>query len=134
MKSADIIALRKKAEDAVSDMPDGALKTEAFGVILNSLLHAHPATKEPVGSAPARPSSPEGVPSSFADRLSVLVEEGFLNQPRSLGEVQSKLAEHGWHYSLGSVSTPLIRSVRQRRLRRLQLAEGNKKIWKYSVP
>jgi hypothetical protein len=130
----DIVSLRKKAEEAVADMAEGPLKTKAFEVILGSLL-AGPSHQQDSQSL-ARPTQPAPgeAPSSIADRVSLLADEAFFTQPRSLGEIQGSLAEHGWHYPQSNLSTPLIRLVRQRRLRRLQLAEGNKKVWKYSLP
>jgi hypothetical protein len=134
MKPMDLVSLRKKAENAVADMTDGPLKIKAFEVILGSLL----ATPSPhqASQSVARPvqTAPTEAPSSIAARISLLADEAFFSQPRSLGEIQDSLAQHGWHYPQSNLSTPLIRLVRQRRLRRLQLAEGNKKVWKYSLP
>ena len=135
MNTALLVAARKRAEEAVADMPEGVFKVKAFEVILASLLSGSPLsdsgeqkqmrTKQP---AAARPRS------SLADRIGSLAEEGFFREPRGLSEVQAKLAEHGWHYPQQNLSTPLIRLVRKRVLRRLQGAEGGKKVWKYSLP
>src|SRR5438046_2710671 len=117
----DIISVRKKAEEAVADMPEGPLKIKAFEVILGSLLAAPVARLEPQ-SMPNAGQLPitEGAPSSLAARINLLAEEGFFSEPRSLGEIQANLAAHGWHYPQSNISTPLVRLVRQRRLRRLQ--------------
>jgi hypothetical protein len=130
----DIISVRRKAEEAVADMTEGAMKIKAFEVILQSLL-ASGSPQEDV-HAPVRLNQAPAVeaPSTFPERLDLLVDQGFLSQPRSLAEIQDKLTEHGWHYPQRNLSTPLVRMVRQRRLRRLQLAEGNKKVWKYALP
>lgn len=135
MTPLDLVAARKRAEAAVADMAEGPLKVKAFEVILGSLLagesHLHART---VPSA-ARPQEVRSAPpSSLADRIGLLGEEGFFAEPKSLSDIQAKLAEHGWHYPQTNLSTPLIRLVRQRRLRRLQLAEGNKRVWKYALP
>jgi len=135
MKTVDLIALRKTAEAAVVDMPEGPMKTAAFQTILSTLLEVGIADAAPIPRLATPPD--EGRPensSSLPGRITVLSKEGFLNEPRSLTEIQNKLAEHGWHYPQSGLSTPLIRLVRQRQLRRLQLAEGNKKVWKYSLP
>ena len=139
MNGTDLIAARRRAEEAVADMQDGPLKIKAFEVILASLISRgdhpfEPARKDPTATARTGEGVRERAPSSLADRVSVLGEEGFLGEPRSLAEIQAKLAEHGWHYAQTNLSTPLIRLVRQRQLRRLQLAEGNKRVWKYSLP
>lgn len=134
MSTLDLVAARKRAEAAVADMVDGALKVKAFEVILGSLLA--PESRQPKTAAPA--TRPEEVrsspPSSLAERINLLGEQGFFTEPKSLSDIQMKLSEHGWHYPQTNLSTPLIRLVRQRRLRRLQLAEGNKRVWKYALP
>jgi hypothetical protein len=60
------------------------------------------------------------------------VDEGVFGQQRSLGEIKRILSERGWHYRLEELGTPLTRLVRKRQLRRTQVMEGGKKIWKYS--
>jgi hypothetical protein len=134
MSTLYLVAARKRAEAAVADMADGPLKEKAFEVILVSLLSAEtrPSKMVPVAG---RLEDPQGSsPSSLADRMSLLAEEGFFTEPKSLSDIQTKLAEHGWHYPQTSLSTPLIRLTRQRRLRRLQLSDGNKRVWKYALP
>jgi hypothetical protein len=134
VKPADIISLRRTAESSVADMPEGELKVKAFEVILKSLLTNgldQPRSIEP--AQPVRPVAPQSR-STLTERIDLLAEEGFFSEPRSLGEIQSNLAAHGWHYPQTNLSSPLIRLVRQRRLRRIQLAEGTKKVWKYSLP
>jgi hypothetical protein len=139
MNAADLIAVRRRAEEAVADMLDGPLKVKAFEVILSSLISGSDRRfelerKDSATTVRTSEGVKERTPSSLADRVSLLAEEGFLGEPRSLAEIQVKLAEHGWHYAQTNLSTPLIRLVRQRQLRRLQLAEGNKRVWKYSLP
>lgn len=139
MKGEDLIGARRRAEEAVADMTDGPLKIKAFEVILSSLISASNKGPEKIERAPESPDHPADVgrpraPSSLADRVRALADEDYFGEPRSLAEIQAKLAEHGWHYAQTNLSTPLIRLVRQRQLRRLQLAEGNKKVWKYSLP
>jgi hypothetical protein len=129
----DLVSLRKRAEESVADMPEGPLKIKAFEVILGSLLGGAHLELDKSLSRPA-PAPPADAPSSAAARISLLAEESFFSQPRSLSEIQASLAGHGWHYSQGNLSTPLVRLVRQRRLRRLQVAERNKRVWKYSLP
>jgi hypothetical protein len=139
MNEAELVAARRKAEESVADMSDGPLKIKAFEVILNSLISRIEDRPRAAPRAPASDSAAADVgrsrsPTSLAERVRVLAEEGFLGEPRSLADIQAKLAEHGWHYGQANLSTPLIRLVRQRQLRRLQQAEGNKRVWKYSLP
>jgi hypothetical protein len=131
----DLIGARKKAEAAVADMADGALKTKAFEVILQSLLvlPATPQVRSESSGVAEKPGKRE-TGSSIAARIQSLEDEDFFSEPRSLSEIQEALRTHGWHYPQGNLSTPLVRMVRDRKLRRLQLSEGNKKVWKYSFP
>jgi hypothetical protein len=134
VKTSDIVSLRKTAENSVADMADGELKVKAFEVILKSLLTTDAGQPHPIGAAdPVRQPTPQ-IRSTLTERIDLLAEEGFFSEPRSLGEIQSNLAAHGWHYPQTNLSSPLIRLVRQRRLRRIQLSEGSKKVWKYSLP
>ena len=134
MSVLDLMDARKRAEAAVADMKDGPLKVKAFEVILGSLLAD--GARAPVAKATQNKSAEARTspPSSLAERIRLLAEEGFLAQPKSLSDIQGKLAEHGWHYPQTNLSTPLIRLVRQRKLRRLQFTVGNKRVWKYALP
>jgi hypothetical protein len=134
MNTVDLLAARKRAETAVADMADGPLKLKAFEVILASLLDTRPRRPgtEPGGAQQEKPHKVP--PSSLAERIELLAEEQFFTEPKSLADIQRKLAEHGWHYPQTNLSTPLIRLVRQRRLRRLQFPVGNKRMWKYTLP
>jgi hypothetical protein len=105
-----------------------ALKLTLCGLMLT--VSELPPKNTPLTTADVRISPP----SSLAERVSLLAEESFFTEPKSLSDIQAKLAEHGWHYPQTNLSTPLIRLVRQRRLRRLQLAVGNKRVWKYALP
>jgi hypothetical protein len=133
MNAEELIIARRKAEGAVADMAEGPLKLKAFEVILESLLSG--ATTQSVPAQVAQRAENPGRKSatSVASRIALLAEEGFFVEPRSLSEIQAKLAEHGWHYPQPNLSTPLIRLVRQRELRRLPTTDGGKKVWKYSL-
>ncbi len=134
MNTTLLVAARKRAEEAVADMPEGILKVKAFEVILASLLSGSKQSDGDQKAEPEKRAASTRSASSLADRIGSLAEEGFFSQPRGLSEVQAKLAEHGWHYPQQNLSTPLVRLVRKRTLRRLQGAEGGKKVWKYSLP
>jgi len=47
-------------------------------------------------------------------------------------EIRQTLLQNGWHYQLADLGTPLTRLVRRKLLRRTQVTDGGKKIWKYS--
>jgi predicted DNA-binding antitoxin AbrB/MazE fold protein len=56
-----------------------------------------------------------------------LVDEGFFEQKRSIGEVQSALEERGYIYSTPSLSPVLLRLIRKNGpLRRLKEQDGYK--------
>jgi len=135
VNTQNLITARQTAEEAVAGMTEGPYRLKAFEVILGSLLSATPAA--PISRPITRSRAGEArrpAPTSLAARVQVLATEGFFSEPRSLAEIQSKLIEHGWHYPQANLSTPLVRLVRQRQLRRLQQIAGGKKVWKYSLP
>lgn len=132
MNQGEILKARKAAEAAVQDMPEGPLKLAAFQTILGKLLDPGP---ERGASSPVGVSRKKDVRagSGTTGRLVGLIQEGFFQQQRSLSDIQRALAEHGWHYQQMDLSTPLTRLTRKRLLRRAQVSEGGKKLWKYSA-
>lgn len=138
MDTKKLVTLRKEAEKAIAEMPDGELKVKAFEVILGHLLSSggtaerKPDTeKEEIG--PRRAKTTAAAKSASA-RILVLREEGFFNNQRSMGEISGELAAHGWHYPLTSLSGTLQTLTQQRGIRRVQSKKGNKKLWLYSEP
>ena len=136
-----LISARRAAEAAVQDMSDGPLKTTAFATILAQLLQPEPTanritslTASAVGPSVGRKKGVGQRRDGTASRLLNLVEEGYFSQQRSLGEIRSALAERGWHYRVEALGTPVTRLVQPKRkcLRRTQVTEGGKKLWKYS--
>lgn len=51
-------------------------------------------------------------------------DEGFFSQKRSLSDIQKKLEEKGHIYPVEQLSTPVLRLVRQKTLRRLKDNRG----------
>lgn len=138
MDAKRIIELRKQAEQAVAEMPDGELKVKAFEVILNHLLEGpRPSTADEtqIGkSFSQKPKVTKGASkaSSLSGRILVLRDENFFNSQKTIGELREELKAHGWHYPLTALSGTLQTLVQQRELRRERAKQGNKKIWKYS--
>lgn len=139
MQIEQLIAARKTAEKAVEDMPDGSLKTAAFETILKELLQGDTPNNKAAGAGTRAPAGRSSIPvkkvpisTGTKSRILGLVEEGFFSAQRTLTEIQDALAERGWHYDQNHLSTPLMRLVRQKALRRTQVSEGAKKVWKYS--
>lgn len=140
MDAKKIIDLRKQAERAVAEMPDGELKVKAFEVILNHLLegtgpstteqaqHRTPSTRQAKSPRQASPAQ------SAAGRILVLRDEGFFKNQKTIAEVREELKAHGWHYPLTALSGRLQALVQKRNLRRERATQGKKKVWKYSNP
>jgi hypothetical protein len=139
MQSVDQLKeLRKKAEDAVSEMVDGDLKTKAFEVILQHLLSTRGASIQSE-SYEKRPGEKKDAKASRSvsgakSRIMLLKDEGFFTVPRSLGEVRNELSAHGWIHARTSLSGPLQGLVQERRLRRIKEQTAKQKIWKYVNP
>ena len=138
--SADLISLRKQAEQAVADMQPGEIRTKAFEVILNHLLAGHngKSIPKPKDAPRTRLHSPKasvrGGTNSRPARIMALATEGFFDQQRTLSDIKDELSARGWHYGLNALSTPVQKLVQQQRLRRVKVSNGNKKVWKYSNP
>ena len=140
MDTKQLVALRKEAEKAIAEMPDGDLKVKAFEVILRHLLgsggassQAPAAISEGHESSPARAKTGKAAKSAAA-RILVLLQEGFFRSQRSMGEISGELAAHGWHYPLTALSGTLQALTQRRDIRRVRAKKGNKKVWLYSEP
>lgn len=135
-----LVAARKTAEAAVSGMVDGSLKVSAFETILRSLLDEsreidRPTKAEGTAEPTMRKRTGRGdaPPTGTSSRIMSMVHDNFFAVQRSLTEIQAGLAERGWHYDQNFLSTPLARLVRRKLLRRTQVTDGSKKLWKYSI-
>lgn len=140
MEVKDLVEARKTAEAAVAGMEDGALRIVAFETILRRLLDAGREKERPPQTTPPaeaamlmRTGRGDAPPSGTSSRIMSLVDDGFFTEQRSLAEIQAGLAERGWHYEQNYLSTPLARLVRRKLLRRTQVMDGSKKLWKYSI-
>jgi len=77
-------------------------------------------------SSPAKKKSSSKV--SISDLVLSLKEEGFFDTPRSLKEIQNKLASKTYHYPITSLTDPIKRLVRSGKLGRIK-KEGS---WHYA--
>jgi len=136
MKNEAIVAIRKTAELAVADMPSGPLKTSAFQTILSELLQRALGTgkqeSKDMRAVPVKRNRVGQGSQGTTGRLVTLIEEGFFANQRSLSEIKQVLSERGWYYRLEDLGTPVTRLVRRRYLRRAQVVEAGKRIWRYS--
>ena len=135
-----IVELRKRAEMSVRDMPEGDLKLKAFEVAFSHLLRSEaPGAASPQRAEPQKPSARRhetkgSPPSSVAERILTLRDEGFFADQKTIKQTRDELRAHGWHYPLTSLSGRLQSLVQRRALRREQIKDGSKSVWKYSNP
>ncbi len=139
MDAKKLIELRKQAEKAVEDMPDGEIKIKAFEVILNHLLS--PGKSELVQDLnmsekgkSKRTSELAVDDGTIAGRILVLKDEGFMKLPKPIGEIRNELQAHGWHHPVTALSGALMNLVQKRKLRRQKVKMGNKPVWHYTNP
>ena len=132
----DFGELIEQARKSVARVDDGDLRGRAFEVILAHLLRdGHIGADEQAKGrkSPAKAAAVSAPPeSTLPGRILSLKVDGFFKSQQSLGEVREELRKRGWHYPVTSLSGPLQSLVRQRELRREQVKDGNKKVWKYS--
>jgi hypothetical protein len=135
-----LVELRRQAEQAVHDMPDGDLKVQAFETILSHLLSGnagrHAETGNGNGKAQSKKKSESTTtepPKSLPERILFLKAEGFFGSQKSIAEIKQELKKNGWHHPVTSMSGPLQSLVQKRELRREHVNEGEgRKGWKYS--
>src|SRR5437016_2551280 len=122
-----LVEVRKQAEQAVRDMPDGDLKVKAFETILTHLLsnstdrQAPLSTTSTSGGSKGQSKKKETVsqvPKSAGDRILFLKTEDFFTTQRSIAEIRLELKKNGWHYPVTSLSGTLQSLVQKRQLRR----------------
>jgi hypothetical protein len=131
MNAKELINIRREAEKAVSEMPQGELKIKAFEVMLKHLLTIKGGIVSENSKAPPRRAKVVG---SRIERILTLKNEDYFREQRTIGEVREELAARGWHYPLTALSGPLQGLVQRRELRRQKMTQGKKKVWKYSNP
>jgi len=132
MADNSLVRARKRAEQAVADMAEGALKTAAFQTILAKLL-VDADSGEQAQHAPTKVmASSKGQPRTLTDRILALRSEGFFKSQQSLGDVRAALSSRGWHYPPTTLSGVMQALVRHRELRRERVTSGSREVWKYS--
>lgn len=140
MDAKKLIELRKEAEKAVADMPDGDLKVKAFEVLLSHLISTSRVPQQPTATSASSEKREQGATTedlpaeSVAGRIMVLREEGFLKSPKTLAEIREELQSHGWHYPNATIAPVLITLVQKKRLRRQRVQDAKRKLWKYTNP
>ena len=77
------------------------------------------------GSTPKTKSTKK--PSSVFDFLMELKDDGFFDKPKLLKDIVHELARRGYHYRTTSLTNPLQRALRQKKLGRV----GKTRNWQY---
>jgi hypothetical protein len=138
--SSELVKLRRQAERAVHDMPQGELKTKAFETILVHLLSGTAGKGVERAGAGKRAQAKQKaagskVPRSLRERILFLRDEGFFGSQKSIAEIRQELKKNGWHHATTALSGPLQSLVQRRLLRRERVADDEQRpAWKYSNP
>ena len=69
----------------------------------------------------------KGNPTSITDFIIEMKDERFFDKPKLLKEIINELSRRGHHYNVSSLTEPLQRAVRQKKLGRV----GQKGKWQY---
>ncbi|HED53738.1 MAG TPA: hypothetical protein ENJ00_06010 [Phycisphaerales bacterium] len=122
-----------EAEAAVQSVKDPELRRVAFEKILESLLgggstsspkKTSKKTSKKTAKKAATKSAPRG--KGPKARLLELIDDGFFDEQRTLTDVKSELADRGFHIPVTSLSNPLMRLTRDKKLRRQKQSTGGK--------
>ena len=122
---------------------EGVRSAEVRGAIAGAVMTHLLGSQEGIGGAgPARqvpPSRPEskirrGEPHTLSGtqaRIMDLDEEDFFVTPRSLDEVLNDLRVRGHHHNRDDARMSLLRLVRKKMLRRIEVVDGKRKTFAY---
>lgn len=122
-----------EAEAAVQSVKDPELRRVAFEKILESLLgrgsasspkKASKKTSKKTAKKATAKSAPRG--KGPKARLLELIDDGFFDEQRTLADVKAELADRGFHIPVTSLSSPLMRLTRDKKLRRQKQSTGGK--------
>jgi hypothetical protein len=134
--------LVQQAETAVAPVKDPELKRIAFEKILDALLETSEANRDvsPTrGKTKARSQSSRSRANNKARSgtqayVEELVDEDFFTKPKTIAAVKAELGNRGHHIPLTSLSGPLQRLCKKKRLRRQkgEGSDGAKRTFAYS--
>jgi hypothetical protein len=129
-------------------MKDAELRRSAFQIVLEDLLaggsraksslrgkgksaqNGH-AQEDPVRMKKQPDKASRGGTQSCVDEL---LSDGFFKEQKNISEVEAELKNRGHHIPVTSLSGPLQRMCKERKLRRQKMAKiGNRRTWSYSV-
>jgi hypothetical protein len=133
--SFDFQEIVARAEEAVKGVKDPALKTVAFGKILDALVGGKAGAESRSNARASRRSSAARAKKKVGTSgyLQDLVGEDYFGVQRSLGDVKQELANRGHHVPLTSLSGPMQSLCKRRILRReARKTSGKKPTFVYS--
>ncbi len=124
-----------KAEEAVSGIKDTELKRVAFEKVLDDLLSEgaepsprpaskHESSRDRKRGAGSKRTPKAGGPKAY---ITELVNEGFFEKVKTMGEVKAELDNRGHHIPYTSLSGPLQTLCRARKLRRQKEIRAGKR-------
>ncbi len=131
--SIDFQEIIQQAEHAVTGIKDPALKTVAFGKVIDALMAGgtKPVVKQKkhVGRQRMPNSAARMGTSGF---LQEMVDQDYFRSQHALADVKEELANRGHHVPLTSLSGPMQSLCRRRVLRREKKKVGSKQTYVYS--
>lgn len=134
----ELLRLLKKTEQIVASVESDSLRPVAFSEVLRFFLHEGNHQLKVLGTATTRGGralrQPRKAAAGTAGRILSLRDAGFFEKPKTMAETQGELRRQGFPYPMEQLSTPLVRLVRQRLLRRLERRDGGKKVFEYCNP
>ena len=128
----DLESLFDEAVRLASRVP-AVMQPAAFRVAVELMRTPPNAAEKSRASDPGRPAGPvrrpalnratSGRPGPQA-AIENLLDAGYLDNPRLVGEIRDHLASQGWKYAPKEMATAVLRLLRQRRLSRVKGADG----------
>lgn len=132
----DYAQMVSAAESAVSSVKDAKLRQTAFQVVLEDLLTGDSKSSAPHGRTSGKPrdrsrevdagkgkgaKQSKGGTQTYVDEL---LSEGFFKKQRSIADLKAELEVRGYHIPVTSLSGPLQRMCKERKLRRQKVAKS----------
>ncbi|MDD5178016.1 MAG: hypothetical protein PHT54_01900 [Candidatus Nanoarchaeia archaeon] len=91
----------------------------------------HPPKRKNVKIVAHKNEQPKKVKEGLKQRVSELINEGFLAQPKEVREIREELATRGYPYNIDPIRTALFRLVRSKAIRRIKDIKDGQAIYKY---
>ena len=138
----DYRAAITQAEEAVSSMKDLDLRKIAFDRILTTLLGEEICNDKNAHQVVSSNKTPKTIDKSVKSQrgpkayIEEIIADGFFAQPQPISNVKTELANRGYHVPVTSLSGPLIKLTKERKLRRNKINAGQEGVrggFSYSI-